>query len=95
MKPIRIRSGVEEGRWLVRLLAGLALLAVGFSIHEWSSPSTPPFRGRWSWLFEGIFALAGSPGFVFLWAMAALALAAAARFVWRHTPRAPSDKWLC
>lgn len=95
MKSIRIRSGVEEGRWLVRVLAGLALLAVGFAIYEWFSPSAPPFKGRWFWLFDGIFALASSAGFAFLWAMAAVALVVVARVVWRHTPRVPSDKWLC
>lgn len=95
MKPIRIRTGVEQGRLLARSLAALALIAVAFAIDEWFSPSTPPFRGRWAGMIEGVFVLAGSPGLVVLWVLAALALVFAAKFVWRHTPKAPSDRWLC
>jgi hypothetical protein len=94
MKQVRIHAGVQEARWLVRLLVGLALLAIGSAIHEWRDPSAPPFKGRLAWFGEATFALAGSTGLVLLWLLLAVAMLVTARFVWRHTAKAPSDRWL-
>lgn len=94
MKFTHLRAGVEETRWLVRLLAGLAIFVTGGAINEWLTPSAPPFKGRLAWVIEGVFALAGTVGLVGLWMLAAVALAATARFVWRHTDKLPTDRWL-
>lgn len=94
MKPVLIRSGLQETLWFVRVLAALALLAIGGAVREWLTPATPPFRGRWAWFIEAVFSLAGSTGLLLLWVLLAVALAATARFVWRHTSRAPADSWL-
>ena len=94
MKPIRIRSGAEETRWFVRLLAGLSVLAIGGAFVELLTPSAPPFRGRYAWIIQAIFALTGSPGLVVLWLLLAVALAVTASFIWRRTAKAPTDRWL-
>lgn len=94
MKPTRIRSGAQETRWFVRLLAGLSVLAIGGAVIEWLAPSAAPFRGRLAWIFEGAFALMGSTGLVILWLLLAVAFAATASFIWRHTAKVPTDRWL-
>ncbi|MBK8525148.1 MAG: hypothetical protein IPL58_14600 [Betaproteobacteria bacterium] len=94
MKPVEIKTGAQETRWFVRLLAGLALLTVIGAVREWAEPSLPPFKGRLAWIAELAFALAGSYGIIVLWLFAAIALVLSAKFVWRHTPRVPTDKWL-
>lgn len=94
MKPVNIRTGVKETQWFVRTLVGAALLAVCGAAYESLRPSTPPFKGRLSWLIELVFAVAGSTGLILLWMLLALGLALTARFVWRHTAKLPSDSWL-
>ena len=94
MKPIRIHSGAQETRWFVRLLAGLSILAIGGAVIEWLAPSVPPFRGRLAWIIEAVFALTGSTGLIVLWLLLAVALAATASFIWHHTARVPTDRWL-
>jgi hypothetical protein len=93
MKPIHIRSGAQETRWFVRLLAGLAVFAIGGAVIEWLTPSYPPFRGRLAWIFEAVFALSSSTGLVVVWLLVAVALAATASFIWRHTAKLPTDRW--
>ena len=94
MKPIRIRTGAEETRWFVRLLAGLVIFAIAGAINEWVTPSSPPFKGRWAWVIEGVYSLAGPTGLIGLWLVMAISCATTARFVWRHTARVPTDRWL-
>lgn len=94
MKSILLRTGAQETRWFVRLLAAFALIAAGAAVNEWLAPSAPPFTGRLAWVIEGVFALAGTAGLVGLWLLVAVMLTATARFVWRHTAKLPSDRWL-
>ena len=94
MNPITLRTGAKETRWFVRVLAGFALFAICGAINEWLNPSAPPFKGRLSWVISVVFTLAGPTGLVALWLFGALALAFTARFIWRHTPRVPTDRWL-
>ena len=54
----------------------------------------PPFKGRLAWFVEAVFAITGSTGLVVLWMLVAVALAATARFIWRHTAKVPTDRWL-
>ncbi|MFT3959832.1 hypothetical protein [Propionivibrio sp.] len=90
MKPISIHTGVQETRWFVRVLVMLAVLAIIGAVHEWFVPSAPPFKGRWAWVVDIVFVIAGSTGLVFLWLVLAAALLAFARFIRRHTPELPS-----
>lgn len=78
----------------MRGLVALAVAALGLALREWLAPSVPPFTGRLAWIVELAFLLAGPIGLVLLWVLAAIALLAAARFVWRHTPKLPTDSWL-
>lgn len=94
MKPVRIRTGLQETRWFIRALAALAILAAVGAVNEWRTPSAPPFKGRLAWIVEVVFVLAGSTGLVLLWVLLVVTLMSAARFLWRHTARAPSDHWL-
>lgn len=93
MKSLRLRTGAEETRWFVRLLVGLAFLALCGAALEWLTRSVPPFKGRWAWFVEVVFALTGPTGLIFLWVLLAIVLSLAARFVWRHTPKTPADRW--
>lgn len=93
MKPIRVRTGISEAKWLVRLLAFLSLLAVIAAAMEVFNPSTPPFSGRKRWFLELIFQLAGTYGLVALWLCLAAGLALLARFMWRHASKLPHDRW--
>ena len=88
----RISSGTESGRWLVRLLVLLAVIAVAIGAAEWLNPSPPPYRGRLAWVADVAFSPGGATGLALLWFVAGASLVVAARFVWRHTPRIPSDR---
>lgn len=90
----RISSGMESGRWLVRLLVLLAAIAVAIGAAEWFNPSPPPYRGRLAWVADAAVSLGGAAGVALLWFVLGAALVVAARFVWRHTPKVPSDRWL-
>ena len=89
-----IRTDAESSRWLVRLLALASLLACAIAVRAWLYPSLPPYQGRLSWVASVAFSLAGPLGIAALWLGAALVLALIARFVWRHTSKLPSDRWL-
>ena len=90
----RVRTGTESTRWFVRLLVLFALLACFIGVRTWLSPSFPPYEGRLSWVTTVAFSVAGPAGVTLLWFGRATALFLTARFVWRHTPKVPSDRWL-
>jgi hypothetical protein len=94
MKPIVLRRPVEVARWTVRVLVALALAALWFAWQEWAYPSRAPFEGRTAWVAEAAVGLLGERGLAYLWLAASVALLMHARFVWRHTPKRPSDHWL-
>lgn len=94
-KPMtRISNGMESGRWFVRLFVLLAPIAIAIGVAEWLNPSQPPYKGRLAWVANTSVALFGAPGLALLWFVLAVVLVLAARFVWRHTPKVPSDRWL-
>ena len=83
-----------SARWLVRALVLLAMVVAAFGVTEWLNPSSPPFKGRLSWVAEAVVAIVGPSALAFLWFGLGIALLLVARFVWRHTPKLPSDRWL-
>jgi uncharacterized RDD family membrane protein YckC len=93
MKPVSLPNAVEEARWTVRFLAGLACAAIGGAVYRWFVPASPPFKGHLAWVAELTFALGGNAGLVFLWLAFAFAMLVLAKFAWRHAPRVPGDRW--
>jgi hypothetical protein len=89
-----ISSSLESGRRFVRLLVLLATVAVSIGAAEWLNPSSPPLRGKFAWAAEATHALLGTTGLALLWFVLGAALILVARFVWRHTPKVPADRWL-
>lgn len=96
MKPILIRSALEEGRLFSRVLAAASVLAFVLAISQWISPTPPPYGSRrgWEWVRTLLWAWTGPWGQVIFCATVAVMLALGARWVWRHTPKRPSDRWL-
>jgi hypothetical protein len=94
MKRVQIFTGAEGSRWFVRTCVAFVVAALYLAVNEWLRPSAPPFTGRLAWIAELVYVMAGPNGLVLLWLLAALALLAIARFVWRHTPKLPTDSWL-
>jgi hypothetical protein len=92
MEPIHIHSEIRSVRWVVRILAILSVLAFSGAVVHYLQPSVPPFRGRLAWIVEAVFSLMGSAGMVLLWSLLGVALAASARFIWRHTAKTPADR---
>lgn len=93
MKPIRIRSEVEESRLAFRILLALAVASMGKAYCEWVEPSHPPFKGRLSWVWEIAFTLAGEVGIVLIWLGFGFSFVLMASFAWRRRPIIPSDPW--
>ena len=85
---------VATSRNFARLCLGLALVAMAIAFSEWLNPSARPYTGRWSWVKEALFSTLGPAGPALLWVGIAVALVAAARIVWRHTSKKPSDRLL-
>ena len=85
---------LATSRNFARLCLGLALVAMAIAFSEWLNPSARPYTGRWSWVKEALFLTLGPAGPALLWVGIAVALVAAARIVWRHTSKKPSDRLL-
>jgi hypothetical protein len=76
---------------------GLLLLAFGMVIAAWAAyhdPTPPSSRGRGSWLAGWAYTAFGSSGISALWLIGAALILVVARFIWRHTPKLPSDRLL-
>lgn len=79
-------------RSLVRGLVLVALAVTVTGIITWLSPSPPPYRGRLAWVGEAAYEIVGPAGPALLWLLGAAGLLLAARFIWRHTPKLPTDR---
>lgn len=94
MKFASITTGPAETRNSVRALVLMAAIAVIMAVYEWFHPSLPPFNSRHAWLWEWAYRVAGTAGLVSLLLAFAVFMLCVARFLWRHTPKKPSDRWL-
>jgi hypothetical protein len=83
---------VAGARALVRGLVLVASLVAVSGIVAWVSPSPPPYSGRLAWVGEAAYGLLGPAGPALLWLLGAVGLLLAARFIWRHTPKRPTDR---
>jgi len=72
------------------LLIAACMLAAAFL--TWRDPPLPPYEGRWSWVADLTYLALGGTGLALLWVAGAGLVLAAARFMWRHTPKTPQDR---
>jgi hypothetical protein len=94
MSKIHITDNFESARWAIRLLVLASTATAVMGVMEWINPSTPPFKGRLTWLWESVLALFGPAGLALTWLFLAASMLLIARFIWRHTSKSPSDSWL-
>ena len=77
LSPEALRNGYTPNglvTWHFWLGMGAVLALLG--LEEWSSPSRPPFKGRWSWLSQTAYDAFGVRGvFVLLMVLSVAALA--------------------
>jgi hypothetical protein len=69
-------------RWLP--FAGIALIMAVMGVMELMQPKTPPFTGRWAFVFSAVYGLAPHAIALF-WLVLAAAFALAAFLAWRAT----------
>jgi len=81
-----------RARTIVRGLCLVAVLVALAGVFTWLNPSAPPYTGRLAWVVEAAYWLAGPAGPALLSLSASLCILLMARFVWRHTPKLPSDR---
>lgn len=78
----------------VRISILVAMVLIGLGINEFSSEQTSSFgRGISGMLRDFLYTYYGEAGLCALWIMLAVIPLSFARLIWRHTPRAPSDRW--
>jgi hypothetical protein len=71
-----------------------ALVLVGLGINDFVTVHVNSFgHGISGMLREFLYTYFGAPGLFALWIVLALVPLWFARLIWRHTPRAPSDRW--
>ena len=79
---------------IVRISILAALVLVGLGVHDFVTAHTNPFgQGISGMLREFLYIWFGATGLLALWILLALIPLFVARLIWRHTPRAPSDRW--
>lgn len=68
--------------WHFHLGLGGVLALLAFA--EWEQPTAPPFAGRWSWLYQGLFDILGARGLLAWWALLAGLFLAYGVFLFRR-----------
>lgn len=78
----------------VRISLLVAFILIGLGVNESSADHTRPFsQGISGMLREYLYLNFGPAGLSALWIVLALIPLWFARLVWRHTPRAPGERW--
>jgi hypothetical protein len=78
----------------VRISILAALVLVGLGIKDFVAGHANAFGpGPSGMLREFLYIYFGTAGLLMLWIMLALIPLLFAWSIWRHTPRAPSDRW--
>ena len=89
-----LANELKRVKWIVRALvaagAVLAVLAGSIAFRG----ASPPFTGRLAWVEELLFNMVGPSGPAIIWLGFAFVCFGTARFLWRHAPRRPGDRWL-
>lgn len=63
-------------------LWGMSAVALALGLSSLASPSSPPFTGKWSWVYTWAYATFGSTGPAIAWLGLAAVLAAGGTFAW-------------
>lgn len=78
----------------VRICVLVAMVLVGLGVNELGSEQTSSFgRGISGLLSKFLYTYFGAAGLCARWIVLAVIPLSFARFIWRHTPHAPSDRW--
>lgn len=92
MKSIRLNRDIDASRHVVRLLILLAGVAGLMAVREGASPVRVPFNGRVARWADLLFGWTDFSGLMIFWLLVALLALGAARLIWRHTLKTPSDR---
>jgi len=85
---------LRMARRTVRICVLLAVVFVAIGINELGSEQTGSFgRGAGGMLREFLYAYFGAAGPGSFWIVMAVGPLIFARSLWRHTLRAPNDRW--
>lgn len=88
-----IPGGPHPGRIFVWSAVAFAVVALGLAIDSWLHPLPLPTARPLRWIASAAYELGGRAALSGVWAVVCLAILMAARFVWRHTPKLPTDRW--
>lgn len=78
----------------VRISILLAMVSIALGIKELSSGQARSFgRGISGALREFLYTYFGPTGLCVMWVVLAMIPLLIAQSIWRHTPRAPCDRW--
>jgi hypothetical protein len=91
MKPVKLRSAYAEGRFGVLLFAGLSIVSFTACAFRLAVPPELPYRGRFALVVELLSVVTGKFTPAVLWFAVGLFWLVIARFVWRHTSKAPHE----
>jgi hypothetical protein len=85
---------LRSARRMVRISVLLAFVLVAIGINQLGTVHTGSFgRGFVGNIEELLYTYFGATGLCVFWSALALVPLFSARFIWRHTPRAPNDRW--
>jgi hypothetical protein len=93
MKPIELHDPVRRARVVALLSLAVSVLAAVMAARAWVLEPTVSGRSL-SAVVLFLSPLFGAKTGAALWGFVSLMLTFAARFVWRHTPKSPSDRLL-
>ena len=88
-----IPARLSSERWCIRVCILVAIAFVTLGIAEYYYAPFLSLSGRWGRLHNFVLETFGPLGLTAIWVTHALFSLAFARFVWRHSPLKPSDRW--
>ncbi len=91
-RGVSVPIPTAQGRAFARVCIGMSAVVASLALADWSNPSHPPFTGRWSSVSTVLYSLWGPLGTVWFKLTMSLCLLVLGRWVWRRTPKRPSDK---
>jgi hypothetical protein len=96
MKPVRLHHPLQAARLLTLCAIALSVLTALLAARAWVVEPAPSADGRGLYLALALAlsSLFGPKAVAVFWGALSLLLAAAARLVWRHAPKSPSDRLL-